>query len=238
MVLQSIAEEATSRPADEQLAREREARDHCVKNIVVVAAGMVRRKLGGAVDPAAEATLEAVSRQMFAMAQMHEMISHAADEDLAEVIEGVGHELVGSDPHLQLTVEAEHVIVPAHRAAVLAQIVTELLTNAIRHGFRDGGRGKITVSLRPTEGNLLAMSVTDDGAPLPNYANGIGLNLVARLAEHLGGDLIVATDPKRFTVTFPRSEAAWRSPKHNHVAPALAAASRQLLRYPFARSQA
>lgn len=229
MALQTIAEEATSRPADEQLAREREARDHCVKNIVVVAAGMVRRKLGGPVDPAAEATLDAASRQIFAMAQMHEMISHAADEDLAEVIKGVGHELVGSGPHLQLTVEAEHVIVPAHRAAVLALIVTELLTNAIRHGFRDGERGKITVSLRSTEANLLAMSVTDDGAPLPNYANGIGLNLVARLADHLAGDFSVATDPKRFTVTFPRFVAAWQNRKHNYVAPTLAAVSRQLL---------
>ena len=226
MALQSIAEEATSGSADEQLTRGREARDHCVKNIVVVAAGMVRRKLGSAVDPAAEATLETASRQIFAMAQMHEMISHAAEEDLAEVIQSVGHELVASGPHLQLTVEAEHVIVPAHRAAVLALIVTELLTNAIRHGFHDGEGGKITVSLRSTEGTMLALSVADDGAPLPNFANGIGLNLVARLAEHLAGDLRVATDPKRFTVAFPRSVTAWRSRKHNYVAPTLVAVSR------------
>ncbi len=198
---------------------------------------MVRRKLGRTVDAAAEAALQTASRQMFAMAQMHEMISHAADEDLAEVIQNVGREIVGCGPHLQLTVEAEHVTVPAHRAAVLALIVTELLTNAIQHGFRDGERGKIAVTLRPTEGNLLALSVTDDGAPLLNCANGIGLNLVARLAEHLAGDLSVATNPKRFTVTFPRSVAARQSCKHNHVAPALAVASQPLLWDSFARSR-
>ena len=36
--------------------------------------------------------------------------------------------------------------------------------------------------------------------------DGIGLNLVARLADQLGGELKVETEPKRFTVLFPAAE--------------------------------
>jgi two-component sensor histidine kinase len=63
------------------------------------------------------------------------------------------------------------------------------------------------VSLRPTEGNSVTLSVTDDGAPLPvtgqQEPNGIGLNLVARLADQPAGALKVNIKPKCFTVVFP-----------------------------------
>ena len=127
--------------------------------------------------------------------------------DLAEVVKIICTNLVAADARFELEVEAEPVIVPVHKAAVVALISNELVTNAIKHAFPDRAVGKIGVRLRRTAENSVALSVTDNGAPLPAYppksSGGIGLGLVARLAHQLAGELRVDAEPKQFSVVFP-----------------------------------
>ena len=133
--------------------------------------------------------------------------------DLAEVIESVCANLFGTAATpFRFDLEAENVIVPAHKAAVVALIVNELVTNAIKHGFRDRAAGTVTVRLRRTGADSVALSVADDGVPLPasvdnEQPKGIGLDLVRRLVDQLGGELVVDAEPKRFTVVFPADSA-------------------------------
>jgi two-component sensor histidine kinase len=56
-------------------------------------------------------------------------------------------------------------------------------------------------------GDSIVLSVTDDGAPLAmnGSLDGMGLRLVARLANQLAGALSVDAAQKRFTVAFPRA---------------------------------
>jgi two-component sensor histidine kinase len=140
------------------------------------------------------------------MGRVHQIGAHSAIGDLAEVIKGVCTDLVGPDPRFLLKLEAEPVVAPAIKAAVVALIVNELVTNAVKHAFRDRSVGTVSVSLRQTNGNA-TLCVTDDGAALAASSNGstdgIGLSLVARLAAQLAGTLSVETEPKRFTVVFP-----------------------------------
>lgn len=181
--------------------------DHRVKNTLMMTAGLLRRQLSRTADPAARAAMESASDRVVAMARVHEIGSRAATGDLAEVITVVCTDLVGPDPRFALKIDAEPVIVPAHKAAVVSLIVNELVTNALKHAIPDHEAGAIVISLRMTEGKLVALSVADDGAPLPmngqNRSGGLGLSLVARLAHQLSGELKVETAPKRFSVVFP-----------------------------------
>jgi two-component sensor histidine kinase len=43
-------------------------------------------------------------------------------------------EVMGSDPRVELNLNVETIIVPAHKAAVVALIVKELIANAIKYG--------------------------------------------------------------------------------------------------------
>jgi two-component sensor histidine kinase len=198
--------------ASEEILRFREL-DHRVKNTLMMTASLLRHQLVGIVDPAARAAIEAASGRVLAMGRVHQIGSHAATGDLAEVIRSVCTDLVAPDPRFDLKVEAESVIVPAHKAAVVALIANELVTNATKHAFGDRSAGKIAISLHRAGGDSVALSVADDGVPLPaniqQRSGGIGLNLVARFADQLAGELRVVAEPKLFTVVFPVRHEQW-----------------------------
>ena len=97
--------------------------------------------------------------------------------------------------------------VPSQKAALAALIVNELVTNAIKHAFRDNP-GMIVVALRLTDPGQVVLSITDDGRPLPELAKaGLGLKLVRGLAGQLGGELTIDAAKKCFVVAFPASDA-------------------------------
>jgi two-component sensor histidine kinase len=65
-------------------------------------------------------------------------------------------------------------------------VLTELLQNAVEHGFA-GGPGEVTVSAQRLDGRL-RVSVEDDGRGLPpgfdvNTSAGLGLSIVRTLVE-------------------------------------------------------
>ena len=95
-------------------------------------------------------------------------------------------------------------------AAVLGQIITVLLDNALRHG-----RGAVQVTARDV-GDTVAVDVTDEGPGIASdldpflprtqasSGHGIGLALARRLAEGEGGRLRLARPaPPTFTVLLP-----------------------------------
>lgn len=184
--------------------------DHRIKNTLMMTAGLLRRQLSRTTDPAAREAMESASSRVVAMGRVHEIGSHAATGDLAEVMTIVCTDLVGPDPRFVLKIDAEPVIVAAHKAAVVSLIVNELVTNALKHAIPDHEAGVIAANLRAKNGTV-TQSVTDDGEPLPTNnpmrSGGLGLSLVARLAHQLSGELKVEAEPKRFSVIFPAHAA-------------------------------
>lgn len=100
------------------------------------------------------------------------------------------------------------------QAALLGQILSELLINCYRHAFRDGGSAQVTLRRLPDA--RFEMRVADDGpgAPfsgdnVPRDGRRLGLAVVASLARGLGGSFRVG-DPPGFsgTVIFSIDDAA------------------------------
>jgi two-component sensor histidine kinase len=183
--------------------------DHRVKNTLQMTSSLLRLQLGSVADPAAREAIETASQRVLAIGQVHQIGAGAATADLGEVIEGVCAELLGSAATpFRFDLAVEKVSVPAHKAAVLALIVNELLTNALKHGFGERACGCVTAGLRRTSAATVALSIADDGVSLPpgSGGEGIGLNLVRRLVDQLGGELRISAEPKCFTVIFPAED--------------------------------
>lgn len=86
---------------------------------------------------------------------------------------------------VRLTLTADRVILPAQRCWRVALIVSELITNALRHGLR-GEPGSIAVSIE-VDGNAVACRVTDDGNGASQKRQGRGTLVLMTLARELGG---------------------------------------------------
>jgi PAS domain S-box-containing protein len=90
-------------------------------------------------------------------------------------------------------------------------IVTELVTNALKHAFPGRHAGRIQVTLRRKDDELI-LAVADDGIGLPagldfRCSPSLGLSLVCALTEQLGGTISLARAAgTTFAVRFARPE--------------------------------
>lgn len=227
LYLANIAEEAKAEAAKQKLLFYE--LDHRIKNTLAITAGLLRHQLRNIADPAARAALETASGRVKAMGTIHEIGTEAAAGNLARMIEAVCSNLLDGDSRFALQIDAEPVTAAPHVAVVVALIVNELVTNAVKHAFAGSTPGRIAVTLRRTGAGSVELSVSDDGGPLPKTvrkrggANGIGLNLVTRLADQLAGEFKVEAAPKRFTIAFPAAALGRASSDRRTGTPAFSA---------------
>jgi two-component sensor histidine kinase len=71
-------------------------------------------------------------------------------------------------------------------------ILNELLTNSLKHGFPDGRRGEITVSLTARDGQVV-LTVADTGIGIPDDVNlgrtaSLGMRLIRSFIRQLQGE--------------------------------------------------
>ncbi|MGH8512767.1 MAG: sensor histidine kinase, partial [Gammaproteobacteria bacterium] len=88
-------------------------------------------------------------------------------------------------------VSAAEAVVPNDKLVPVALIVTELISNALEHGFSGRAQGTIRVDLS-TEGTDQVLTIADDGNGLPagftlESASGMGLRIVQALAQQIEG---------------------------------------------------
>ncbi|QJE74043.1 GAF domain-containing protein [Aerophototrophica crusticola] len=133
-------------------------------------------------------------------------------------------------PRLRRSGHAVRVEAPADLAVdsypgALAQIVTNLVVNAVDHGFAPGEKGGILIEAAAQGAEMIRLTVTDTGRGVapdirarifdPFFTTrrsqgntGLGLHLVYNLAtRRLGGGIAVESPAEggtRFVVTFPR----------------------------------
>jgi two-component sensor histidine kinase len=108
-----------------------------------------------------------------------------------------------------LTVEAPPQQIPLDSAIHLGLIVNELVTNSLKHGFRDGRGGHIAVSLHRDGGDVLTLVIVDDGRADDGIRRGFGMTLVEAMVRRLDGSLTVDRNGgTRTTLTVPLPNSA------------------------------
>jgi two-component system, chemotaxis family, sensor kinase Cph1 len=92
------------------------------------------------------------------------------------------------DKHVQL--QGTSILVPTDKAVVLALIVTELLTNAVKHAY-GGEPGPIQVRFSEESGRRIQVIVADQGRGMEPTAraDGFGSRLTGLLVSQLEGTI-------------------------------------------------
>jgi two-component sensor histidine kinase len=141
--------------------------------------------------PEARSALEEAVRRVGSIALVHETLSQAFEDAVdfdavADQLAGMVAELGAQGATVRPRREGSFGTVPATVATPLAMVLTELLQNAVEHGFA-GGRGEVTVTAERPSGRL-RVAVEDDGRGLPpgfdvDASASLGLSIVRTLVE-------------------------------------------------------
>ena len=183
---------------------------HRVRNNLQTVAALLSLQARRAAPEVREPLQEAVSR-IRSLTIVHDLLSgHDLEgtsiEALARTVTTeVVHTLCGDEPRIQWSVSGDEVVVSARQATILALLLNEFVTNAIRHGFNEGEKGTVAVRCR-REGNWAVLEVEDTGHGLPpsfdlRTSRGLGLQIARTLTEvDLRGQLAIMSSDAGTTV--------------------------------------
>ena len=177
---------------------------HRVKNNLQTISSLLRLHSRRVDHPEAREALEEAVRRIRSIALVHDALSSGATQevDFGEIVRTlvrmVGEALLSDEQPVHIVVEGHGGEVRAEVATPLAVVLTELLQNAVRHGYpdpsdRSTGRGRVLVSLA-NDGSELVVRVQDDGVGLPDRFSldgpTLGLTIVRTLVRsELGGTI-------------------------------------------------
>lgn len=165
---------------------------HRVKNNLQTISSLLRLQARRLSSGEAKAAVNESVRRIRTIALVHETLSREAGDDVAftEIVRPllrlVEEGLQSPDRPVRFRVAGDGGKLPAIIATPLSVVLTELLQNAVDHGFPEGsGGGNVTVGLA-NDGSTLAITVTDDGVGMPAgfslaAATGLGLVIVRTL---------------------------------------------------------
>jgi PAS domain S-box-containing protein len=152
----------------------------------------------------ANRALHSLRGRIYALGLVHHQLMGSTDLktfDVAPFLEELSRNLregSGNDA-VTLVVDAPPLRVGLDFAVPLGLLVTELVTNALKHAFADGP-GRINVTLRPDGDGAVVLTVDDDGkglpkAPPPGDAKpGLGTEIIQSLVSQLEGSMITRTE--------------------------------------------
>jgi two-component sensor histidine kinase/PAS domain-containing protein len=172
---------------------------HRVKNNLQTVAALLRLQARRVAIPEAREALEESMRRVSSIAMVHETLSVSMDEsvnfdEIVDRLLGMLSDVTGSAGRVTLSRSGTFGTLAAESATALVLVLTELVQNAVEHGFRPGQDGHAEVGAERSRGRL-TVRVADDGAGLPEGFNAattdrLGLQIVRTLVSaELGGSI-------------------------------------------------
>ncbi|MDX1637100.1 MAG: histidine kinase dimerization/phosphoacceptor domain -containing protein [Balneolaceae bacterium] len=202
-VQQDITAQWEQRRRLEQMLEERDSLlseiHHRVKNNLAVISGLLELQSAKTKSPETRAILEESINRIQSIATLHEKLYETGDfSDIAlpRYISGLLDHLMktmdGSSGNITLEQEIVDAIISVEQAVPLALILNELVTNALKHAFDEGEKGRIRVQIENDDGFLI-LNVSDNGSGMPDELeieelNSLGLRLIDTLSKQLGGE--------------------------------------------------
>jgi PAS domain S-box-containing protein len=189
---------------------------HRVKNNLQIVYSLLDLQSTRVSDPAALEMLRESRNRIQSMALIHQTLYGSKDFAkvdfamftgtlLSSLRESYGTDMAG----IAVQIDVDPIKFPIDTAVPCGLVVNELITNAVKHAFRDRHRGEIRVALIRLPGNEAQLSVSDDGRGLPDHVDTqktttLGLQLVGLLAHQMSGTVSInRSNPTRFSVRFP-----------------------------------
>lgn len=170
---------------------------HRVRNNLAVLSGLINLQIAHV--PSTDASFPAIEKtrdRIMVMGMIHDMMYQAQDfshVDFAAFVRQLAAQLQAEYPQLNttLTVEVDDVQVDVTTAVPLGLIISEAITNALKHAHPLGESGTVSVGVQPRDTGV-HLHVTDDGVGLHGgleESESLGFQLMHSLVGQVGGRL-------------------------------------------------
>ncbi|MEA1647403.1 PAS domain S-box protein [Nitrospirillum sp. BR 11164] len=182
---------------------------HRVKNNLQIIDGLVMMQGLQLKDTDERQALMGLRSRVYALGLVHQQLMASPDLenfDIAPFLDELARNILlsGADDGVELDIDICPLTVNLDFAIPLGLLVTELITNSLKHAFPDG-RGTITMVMRRREEGGVLLVVADDGdgisAPSPveegdagGYRRGLGSTIVKGLVAQLDGTITMRFD--------------------------------------------
>ena len=165
---------------------------HRVKNNLQTVAALLRLQARRVESPAARTALAESVRRVASIAMVHETLAVSLDErvDFDGIVDrllGSLGDVAGAGTRVRLSRQGSFGVLVADVATPLVMVLTEVVQNAVEHGFPGSRTGRVTVSARRSN-RRVEVVVADDGVGLaPAFAldasDRLGLQIVRTLVQ-------------------------------------------------------
>lgn len=172
--------------------------DHRVKNSLAMISSLLRMQASGSDNEDVQNELNDAANRVLTVSRVHEKLYQGQDVvsvSMKGYVEPLCTEIRDAlaSKTVELDFDLPDEMISADMAVALGLIVSELLSNALRHGFKAGDVGRIEICCEGDANNFV-FSVADNGRGLPTdfsieAGNGLGMKIVRLYATQLGGVL-------------------------------------------------
>lgn len=180
---------------------------HRVKNNLQIISSLLNLQSRSLRDDAARETFLGLQGRVNALALIHRSLYETQEQEVVELQGFIGalchqmEELVGGR-QIYILSDVPRYVVTAETAVTLAMLVTEVVTNATKHAFKDRKNGRVLVELiEGTDSAPTKLIVSDNGSggfsmenasdAAPAAGQGLGRELIKGYVRQLHGEMTV-----------------------------------------------
>jgi len=174
---------------------------HRVKNNMQVMSSLLNLQSRVSSIPAISKMLQDNQNRIQSMALLHEILYQSEDlalVDFSKYVRRMADHLFRSygvdNRQIRLHTDLDAVALELDDALPCGLLISEVVSNSLKHGFPEGREGEVRIVLRPESATTLSLVLSDDGVGLPDdldwtTSRSLGLRLVRALAQQLQADL-------------------------------------------------
>lgn len=191
---------------------------HRVKNNLAVISGLLQLESSNVENEDTERILKNSQLRIQSMATVHEMLYKAQNfnnlsfnEFIKKMVASIHDIYKSAYSDLSVDIDAEDIDLNVNQAVPFGLMVNELVTNAFKHAYPDGGSGVVAISFYEKEGNVV-LTVEDEGTGLDDdfsleESESLGFSLIKILSQQIDADVTVESEHgTKVTVVFEKKD--------------------------------
>jgi len=217
--VQDITEQKKSQQTNLNNIREKEILlqelHHRVKNNMQVITSILSLQANFTSEPNTKKILMDSQQRIKSMAAVHDLLYRSKNlseinfsEYIKSLITDILYSYKGDDHKIEVFFEIPEISFNLDKAVPIGLFVNEIITNSLKHGFKEKTQGLIKVSIKPQEYTGYLLEISDNGVGFDSLHNKkdktLGLMLIENLAEQVDGKLNCKSnqDGTRYSLVF------------------------------------